>query len=209
MNARFGRFSGHPFARTVPGGEDGGHAGPHGHRGPPRRHPGPPIVPPFGPFGPGGRGGFGRRGRRTPRGDVRLAVLALLTEQPRHGYEIIQEIGRRSGGRWRPSPGSVYPIISQLSDEGLVLVEETEGKRVCRLTDAGTAHVEERREEVDAVWAAAERDPDEDGAALWEELGALHAAVQQVMAAGTPAQVEAATAAVTETRKAIYRLLAE
>ena len=87
-------------------------------------------------FGPGGpRGGFpgrgGRRGRRTPRGDVRSAVLALVAEQPRHGYEIIQEIGERTGGVWRPSPGSIYPTVSQLEDEGLV--------RTRRWTAAGSS----------------------------------------------------------------------
>jgi DNA-binding PadR family transcriptional regulator len=176
-----------------------------------RRHPGRP--PGFGPgfppgFGPGGP--RGRRGRRTSRGDIRLAVLALLAEQPRHGYEIIQEIAERSGGRWRPSPGSVYPTISQLEDEGLVLVEKAEGRRVCRLTEAGTAHVEERRAELDAVWASVQDGGDDEAAGLWEQLAALHAAAQQVgRGPASPDQVTAATAAVTEARKAIYRLLAE
>lgn len=175
-----------------------------------RRHPGRP--PGFGPgfppgFGPGGP--RGRRGRRTSRGDIRLAVLALLVEQPRHGYEIIQEIAGRSGGRWRPSPGSVYPTISQLEDEGLVLVEKADGRRVCRLTEAGTAHVEERRAELDAVWAAVQGGGDDETAELWEQLAALHAAAQQVAAAGSPDQVTTATAAVTEARRTIYRLLAE
>ncbi len=184
-----------------------------------RRHPGRP--PGFGPgfppgFGPGfGFGGpRGRRGgRRTSRGDIRLAVLALLAEQPRHGYEIIQEIAERSGGNWRPSPGSVYPTLMQLRDEGLVLVEKPEGeardgKRVSRLTEAGTDYVMEHRAEIDAVWASAEAD-DNDEVPLWTELRAVHAAAQQVFGAGTPEQVTAATTALTEARKTIYRLLAE
>jgi DNA-binding PadR family transcriptional regulator len=192
-----------PFPPFGPGAD---HPGRWGHRRHPGRPPGfgPGFPPPFGPGGP-----RGRRGRRTSRGDIRLAVLALLAEQPRHGYEIIQEIAERSGGRWRPSPGSVYPTISQLEDEGLVLVEKADGRRVCRLTDAGTAHVEERRAELDAVWAAVQDGADDEATDLWEQLAALHAAAQQVAAAGSPEQVAAATAAVTETRKAIYRLLAE
>ncbi len=155
----------------------------------------------------------GRRGRRTARGDIRVAVLALVAEQPRHGYEIIQEIAQRSGGAWRPSPGSVYPTLSQLEDEGLVRVEQTDGRRVVHLTEEGTRYVEEHREELDAVWASVGRDGDDaaDAAAveLWEQLGQLHAAAQQVMAAGTPEQVSATTTALADARKAIYRLLAE
>jgi DNA-binding PadR family transcriptional regulator len=165
-------------------------------------------------FGPGGpRGGFpgrgGRRGRRTPRGDVRSAVLALVAEQPRHGYEIIQEIGERTGGVWRPSPGSIYPTVSQLEDEGLVRIEQADGRRVVHLTEAGTAYVGEHRAELNAVWAAVGHGADDDATALWEQLSQLHAAAQQVMSAGTPEQITAAGAALAEARKTIYRLLAE
>lgn len=190
--------------------------GPHRHGGPrARRHGGPRFGPGFGPGGPRGGpfpfpgGPRGRRGRRTSRGDVRAAVLALLAEQPRHGYEIIQEIAERSGGAWRPSPGSVYPTISQLEDEGLVVVEKTDGRRVVSLTGTGTTWVAEHREELDAVWEQVGRDADSEAGELWEQLGQLHAAAQQVMGAGTPEQVTAATAALTEARKTIYRLLAE
>ena len=121
-----------------------------------------------GPFGPGfqagfgfgpGRGGFGfdparrlrlggprgRRGggRRGKRGDVRAAILALLTDRPMHGYEMIQEIAERSGGLWRPSPGSVYPTLQLLVDEGLIVGTESEGsKRLFELTDDGRAAAE-------------------------------------------------------------------
>ncbi len=168
-----------------------------------------------GPFGPGfggpGHRGRGRgRGRRTARGDIRLAVLALVAEQPRHGYEIIQEIAERSGGAWRPSPGSVYPTLSQLQDEGLVSVEKAEGRRIVSLTEAGTTYVAEHREELDKVWESVNDDSDDDGArALFEQLHQLHAAAQQVAATGTPEQIATASASVTEARKAIYRLLAE
>lgn len=179
-------------------------------RGPFRRR-GPGFGPGFGPGGPprGFPGRGGRRGRRTPRGDVRSAVLALVAEQPRHGYEIIQEIGERTGGVWRPSPGSIYPTVSQLEDEGLVRTEKVEGRRVIHLTEAGTRHVEEHRAELDAVWDTASRDVDDDASALWEQLTQLHAAAHQVMSAGTPEQITAAGAALAEARKTIYRLLAE
>ncbi|GAY09482.1 PadR family transcriptional regulator [Pseudonocardia sp. N23] len=186
------------------------HGGPRFGPGGPGFGPGGPGFGPGGPgFGPGGPRGFGRRGRRTNRGDVRAAVLALVAEQPRHGYEIIQEIAARTDGAWKPSPGSVYPTLSQLEDEGLVRVEQTDGRRVVQLTEAGTAYVAEHREELDKVWDSAKRDPDEDTAELWTQLGQLHAAAQQVMATGTPEQMATATESITEARKAIYRLLAE
>lgn len=170
---------------------------------------------PFGPgFGPGGpRPPFGprrRRGRRTARGDVRLAVLTLVAEQSRHGYDIIAEIAARTEGRWSPSPGSVYPTISQLEDEGLVRTTKQDGRRVVELTEAGTAWVEEHREELDRVWESAVADDQPEPAdQLWEQLAQLHAAAAQIAQAGTAEQIAEATAAITETRKAIYRLLAE
>ncbi len=191
-------------------GRRGRRGGP-GRRG--HRHGGPRVGPGFGPGFPPPRGGFpgprGRRGRRTARGDVRSAVLALVAEQPRHGYEIIQEIGERSGGTWRPSPGSIYPTVAQLEDEGLVRTEKVDGRRIVQLTEEGTRYVEEHRAELDAVWESVGRDVDEDSVELWEQLGQLHAAVGQMMATGTPEQVATATAALAEARKTIYRLLAE
>jgi len=193
-----------------PDDEPGGPPGP-GRRG--RRHGGPRGGPGFGPgFGPHrfpGPRGRRRGGRRTSRGDIRAAVLALVAEQPRHGYEIIQEIAERTGGAWRPSPGSVYPTLSQLEDEGLVRVEQSEGRRVVHLTEAGTTYVTEHRTELDAVWASVGQDGDDEGVELWEQLAQLHAATQQVLAAGNAEQIAAATAALAEARKTIYRLLAE
>jgi DNA-binding PadR family transcriptional regulator len=151
----------------------------------------------------------GRRGRRTARGDIRAAVLALVAEQPRHGYEIIQEIAERTGGAWRPSPGSVYPTLSQLEDEGLVRVEQADGRRIVHLTEDGTRYVEEHREELDAVWTSVGEDADDETVQLWTELTQLHAAAQQVMAAGTPEQITTVTATLADARKSIYRLLAE
>ena len=203
-------FDGPPFGGPGFGPGFGG-PGPRGRGGPGRGGPFRRGFPGFGPGFPGrgGPGPGGRRGRRTSRGDVRNAVLALVAEQPRHGYEIIQEIGERTGGVWRPSPGSIYPTVSQLEDEGLVSTEKVDGRRVVRLTEAGTRHVEEHRSELDAVWEAVGRDVDDDATALWEQLAQLHAATRQVLSAGTPEQVTAAGAALAEARKTIYRLLAE
>ncbi len=103
----------------------------------------------------------------------------------------------------------MYPTLSQLEDEGLVRVEQTEGRRVVHLTEEGTRYVEEHREELDAVWNSVSGDTDDAAVELWEQLGQLHAAAQQVMAAGTPEQIATATTALAEARKTIYRLLAE
>jgi DNA-binding PadR family transcriptional regulator len=158
----------------------------------------------FGPR-PGPRG---RRGRRA-RGDTRLAVLALLAEQPRHGYEIIQEISERTGGVWRPSPGSIYPTLQQLEDEGLVRTEEADGRRTVRLTESGQAYVEQRREQLNEVWRLADGELSGPVANLRTQYGQLHAAVAQLMSAGTDAQRESTANALAEARKTIYRLLTE
>ena len=86
----------------------------------------------------------GHRGHRAGRGDVRAAVLALLDEEPMHGYQMIQELGERSGGAWTPSPGSIYPALQLLQDEGLVTAAETDGKRVFSLTEAGREQAAKR-----------------------------------------------------------------
>src|SRR4051794_26451555 len=107
-----------------------------------------------GPFGPGGsRGNYyyfrgGRGGKRARRGDIRSAILLLLAEEPRNGYGLMQEIEERSGGIWRPSPGSVYPALSQLEDEGLVRVVEEEGRKTFTLTDEGKQHVAANKERI-------------------------------------------------------------
>ncbi len=134
-------------------------------------------------------------------------MLALLSEQPRHGYEIIQEIAERTSGSWRPSPGSVYPAIQQLEDEGLVRTEEADGRRTVHLTESGQQHVGEHSDELERVWAT-----DEINAtvtSLRDQYGLLHAAVLQISSAGNDAQRETAATALAEARKTIYRLLAE
>jgi DNA-binding PadR family transcriptional regulator len=81
-----------------------------------------------------------RHGRPTVRrGDVRTAILAVLKDEPMHGYQVIRVLEERSGGHWRPSAGSIYPTLQQLEDEGLVRSEEVDGRRTYRLTDEGHA----------------------------------------------------------------------
>lgn len=167
----------------------------------------------FGPgFGPWGRAGgypgpFFGRGPKVGRGDVRAAILVLLAEQPMHGYQVIQELTERSGGVWRPSPGSIYPTLQLLEDEGLIGSEETEGRRVFHLTDAGRAEVESRGEKARAPWEAfADAGPLMD----LRDLGfGVAAAVMQVAQTGSERQVARAKDILNEARKSLYRLLAE
>src|SRR5690242_18977926 len=101
-----------------------------------------PDVPDEGPpAGPPGRLHGRRRRDRAPRGDVRTAVLVLLAEQPMHGYQLMQSIADRTGGRWQPSPGAIYPTISQLEDEGLISVTSSAGRKLGELTEAGRDHI--------------------------------------------------------------------
>ncbi|MHB1614251.1 MAG: PadR family transcriptional regulator [Actinomycetes bacterium] len=143
------------------------------------------------------------------RGDVRALLLSLLAEQPRHGYDLIQELESRSAGGWRPSPGSVYPILSQLQDEGLVRVEEAEGRRVVHLTATGQAYVAEHADELAAAWEQVIGTGDEPAAQLRHVGASLAAAVVQVVRAGADAQVRAASEVLVEARKSIYRILAQ
>lgn len=179
-----------------------------GRRGPHRHGLGP--GPDFGPGPWGGRGPWGPpRGRRRERGDVRAAILLLLSEQPRHGYEIITELADRSDGRWQPSPGSIYPVLKRLARDGIVDAHHEDGKRVFALTDAGRALVEQESDGWGTPWAQS-KTADTDGAMrLWAEGRQLGAAVWQVGQLNDPVQIETASAILTDARKRIYGLLAE
>jgi DNA-binding PadR family transcriptional regulator len=188
-----------------------GRRGPGG-RGGPFGGPGGPGGPGFGGPGFGGFGGFPaayRRGPKAGRGDIRAGVLVLLAEQPRHGYEIIRELAERSGGVWRPSPGSIYPTLKHLAHEGLVRADKGEGRRVFELTDEGRAYVEAHAEELAAPWESVGADVDDAYVQLSDLTQQVVGAVVQVGQAGTESQVEAAAKLLTETRRALYRLLAE
>jgi DNA-binding PadR family transcriptional regulator len=180
--------------------------GGHGHRG--QGHGGPGRHGGGGPF-PGGPWGFGGpRGRRARRGDVRAALLVLLVEEPRNGYQLMQEIEQRSEGVWRPSPGSVYPALQLLEDEGLVITVQADGGRVYQLTDAGRTAVEERGD-APAPWDAVK----EDGGPAPRRLGHLIKEVAmasaQVIHTGDAEKMEKAEALLKETRRALYRILAD
>jgi DNA-binding PadR family transcriptional regulator len=164
-----------------------------------------------GPPGWGGRGGRGRGGRggRARRGDVRAAVLLLLAETPRNGYQIIQELGERSRGAWRPSPGSVYPVLQQLEDEGLVVSTTADVGRLYRITETGTAYVEAHKAEMGKPWedaADAVGQPRIEFAQLTHQV---MGAMKQVLHAGTDRQITQAAAVMADTRRALYRILAE
>src|SRR3954470_22162019 len=92
------------------------------------------------------------RRRRMRRGDVRAAALVLLAEEPRNGYGLMQEIEERSEGEWRPSPGSVYPTLAQLQDEGLIRERDDAGRKAYELTDEGRTYVEEHRAALGTPW---------------------------------------------------------
>ncbi|MBE6476780.1 MAG: helix-turn-helix transcriptional regulator [Propionibacteriaceae bacterium] len=150
----------------------------------------------------------GPRGGRAGRGDVRAAVLALLAEEPMHGYQIIREITERSAGVWKPSAGSVYPTLQMLADEGLVEVAEQDGKKVYNLTEAGRAEAEAASGRPAPWKSAAEQDVPE-SMVLPRAAMRLVQAVAQVATSGTPVQVRAATDVIDEARRRIYTVLAE
>lgn len=149
-------------------------------------------------------------GRRMRRGDVRGEVLAALLDGPAHGYEVIRRLEEKSGGVWRPSPGSVYPTLQMLEDAGLVRAGEEDGRRTYTLTDEGRAEAEE---------SAGSAQGDRDGWGESQEAGGhfavkkavvqLHMAARQVAMSGTPEQVDRAVGALRQARQALYHILAE
>ncbi|MFG1699205.1 PadR family transcriptional regulator [Nonomuraea sp. NPDC049309] len=198
----------------------GPHHGPH--HGPPHggprehRHRGRGGPFPFdfgrGPWGGppwGGRGWSGGRGRKAKRGDVRAAILALLAEEPRNGYQIIQEIAERSEGGWKPSPGAVYPALQQLTDEGLVISEENEGRKTFRLTQEGRDYIEAHADEVRAPWDEMRPDIDDNTADLWHIARQSAFAMMQILQTGNDAQIREARKTLVETRRKLYQILAD
>ncbi|GAB3670223.1 hypothetical protein GCM10027589_38680 [Actinocorallia lasiicapitis] len=188
----------------------------HDHHGGPREFPGrgrgrrgdfgpfagPPFGPPFGRGGPyPGRGG----GRRMRRGNVRAAILALLAERPMHGYEMIGELDSRTSGIWRPSPGSVYPTLQLLEDEGNVTSLEQGGKRLFTITDQGRAEAAGNPE----PWREVADEAGESVPHAREAVGQLAMALKQVLGAGTADQQARALKIVDDARKKLYGILAE
>ncbi len=177
--------------------------------------PGPGGMPgPFegrgGPFGPPRFRGPGGRGPRVRRGDVRAAILDLLAEgQAWNGYQIIQEIGGRTQGVWKPSAGSVYPALQQLEDEGLIRAEAGEDRRRnYTLTDEGRTYVEAHADELKASWDSVTGSVDDAAVQMHNLARQVAMATVQVAQAGSPAQVKQASKILADTRKALYRILA-
>ena len=161
---------------------------------------------PFG-FGAGGRGGGRRGGGRGRRGDVRAAILALLAERPMHGYEMIQEIDARSQQLWKPSPGSVYPTLQLLVDEGLLVATESEGsKKLFELTDDGRAAAEKIET---PPWDEITSGADPTAMGLRTAVGQLMGAVAQSAHAATSEQQQRIVEIVNTARREIYQILSE
>jgi DNA-binding PadR family transcriptional regulator len=159
----------------------------------------------------------GTRGARVRRGDVRSAILDVLRaaqerEEPINGYQVIQQITDKSGGDWRPSPGSVYPTIQQLEDEGLVETDDERGRRSLRLTPEGATYCAEHGDELAAVWA-----PFETAKSAWPgehadikaEIPQVMSAVWQIVTGGDDAQRRAAVEVLVDARRKLYGILAD
>jgi DNA-binding PadR family transcriptional regulator len=174
---------------------------------------GPPpwVTQMFGPTwgaGPGGRGG---RRPQARRGDVRSAILDVLgaSPEPINGYQIIQQISERSEGVWKPSPGSVYPTIAQLEDEGLV-EDAPSGRKALQLTDEGRTYVAEHADDMERLWEPfTEHSEDAESVNFKQVIGQTVGAIVQVATNGTADQRQKALEILNETRRQMYGLLAE
>ena len=198
------------------GGREGGRGG-HGYGGRHWRGDGP--FPSFGSMGPMGgpaalrNAMFDRsfgRGPRARKGDVRAAILDLLAEGGQwNGYQLIQEIAGRTSGVWRPSAGSVYPALQQLEDEGLIAPEGEGRRRMYALTDEGRAYAEEHADELNSAWDAAAGMTDDEAMELGDLIRQVMVAVMEVRRAGSAEQLAQARAVLAQTRRSMYRILAE
>ena len=166
-------------------------------------------------FGMGGRGETGR-GPRVRRGDVRSAILDVLrtaaeSGEQLNGYQVIQQIDERSGGAWKPSPGSVYPTIQLLHDEGLLETDDELGRKTLRLTTLGATHVTEHADDMAAVWRPFDRTDSKAGeyADLKPEIGQVMGAVWQIVTQGSESQRQAAVDVLVDTRRKLYGILAD
>jgi DNA-binding PadR family transcriptional regulator len=135
--------------------------------------------------------------------------LLLLNEEPRNGYQIMQEVEERSDGVWRPSPGSVYPALQQLEDEGLIRSQELEGRKLFALTDEGLAYVQERGEDKQAPWEQMSGDVSDQAHELGRLIREVASAFSQVVKTGSEAQMGEARKVLAKTRKDLYRILAD
>jgi DNA-binding PadR family transcriptional regulator len=151
----------------------------------------------------GGRGGWGG-GRRMPRGAIRTAILVALRNEPGHGYEVMRRLEEMSGGLWRPSPGSVYPHLQMVEDEGLVQSSEVDGSRIFTLTETGRAEAEKAT----LPWQEAS-ESDEQVRNLRLGVGQLMSAAKQLAGAGGTEQIERGITVIQKARRDLYQILAE
>src|SRR3954468_9651682 len=151
-------------------------------------------------------GGRGHGRHRVRRGDVRSAILALLDDRPMHGYEMIQELEERTGGRWTPSAGSIYPTLQLLEEEGLVTAEEVEGRKVYSLTETGKEAAPDRTEG-GRPWEQGDEDSPRFEAR--KEMFKLMGAAKQVARADDEEQLKQAAEILKDARRKLYGLLAE
>jgi len=177
-----------------------------GRRGPGPGHWGGGFVGPKGGWWPGPPS---PPGPKASRGDVRAAILALLREGPRNGYQIMSEIEERSGGAWRPSPGAVYPALSQLADEGLIAPEDSGSKRMFSLTDAGREYVAENPEMARGAWESSAQQEAWQVPGLFAEAARLGSGIMQLARTGSPDEIRAAERLLERTRRELYRILAD
>jgi DNA-binding PadR family transcriptional regulator len=164
--------------------------------------------PMFGPGGPG-RGGWRGHGGKARRGDIRTAALLLLAEEPRNGYAIMQEIEERSNGVWRPSPGSVYPALAQLEDEGLIRSEEADGRKQFAITDAGREQLAARPQDAASPWDTLAGGVSQDVKELMGLVRQVAIASSQLVQTATENQLAEAKKVLSDTRRAIYKILAD
>ena len=142
---------------------------------------------------------------RARRGAIKGSVLRMLAERPMHGYELISELEERTGGRWRPSPGSVYPTLAQLEDEGLVRAIDDDGKKRYELTDAGRTWLDEHQDDEQSMpWERSGRRGD-----LRRLAGEIFGQLHQLGRYGSPAQHDKAKEILGRTRAELYAVLAE
>ena len=158
-------------------------------------------------------GGRGRRGRMFDGGELRLVLLKLIADAPRHGYDLIREIEQITAGAYAPSPGVVYPTLTLLDDMGLIEESKAEGaKKQFAVTAAGTLHLEERGEEIEALFArlrdlGAEREKTE-SSSVRRAMHNLRTVLWNKLRSGdiSPEQIHAIVAQIDEAAQKIERL---
>ncbi len=162
-----------------------------------------------GEFGFGHRGGPHHGGRRTRRGDIRVALLSGLGDGPAHGYELIQRLSDKTGGRWKPSPGSVYPTLQLLEDAGFVSSNQQDTKRVYSITEAGQAELQTKMASAGGTppWMDPEAAGSHDD--LRKAAAQLMMATKQIGIGDNAAHIDATVTILNDARRKLYQLLAE